>query len=93
MKLATLSLFMLVTCYNTCQGLPSKSPNGSIIWEPLPSLGEFVVEPDLYKTDGNRPATLADMCRGFVNFLQPSGFPIGKSISLPHKVKTQYLQI
>ena len=64
-------------CNNHCLGLPSKSPNGSIMWEPLPSLGEFVVDPDLYKTDGNRPATLADMSRGWVNVLQPNGFPIG----------------
>ncbi|XP_072044003.1 prominin-1-A-like [Amphiura filiformis] len=89
MKVTSLSLSLLlcVVSYQTCQGVPSKSPNGSITWDPLPSLGSFVVEPDQYKTDGNRPATLANMASGWVDIVQPQGFPIDYAVHLIEMIK------
>ena len=74
----SVTVLLVVLSHNSCYGVPSKNPDGTIIWDPLPSLGSFVVDPDQYKNDGNRLATLADMSRGWVDFIQPKGFPIGK---------------
>ena len=54
------------------------SPDGEIDWDPLPEMGEFKSDADAYKTDNMRPRMLADMARGWVDFVQPQGFPIGK---------------
>ena len=79
MQIILVSILLLVLLsYNSCQGVPSKTSDGLIIWDPLPSLGSFNVDPDQYKNDGNRPATLADLSSGWVDFIQPKGFPLGK---------------
>ena len=75
-----LSIALLVLIpYKTCEGEPSTGPDGVIIWDPLPTLGSFVVEPDQYQTDGDRPDTLASMSTGWLDFIQPHGFPLGKN--------------
>ena len=79
MQISSVStLLFVLLAYKYCQGEPFKTSDGSIIWEPLPSLGSFNVDPDQYKNDGNRPATLADLSSGWVDFIQPNGFPVGK---------------
>ena len=51
---------------------------GNIQFDPLPDLGEFKADADGYKSDGSRPGILGDMARGWVDFVQPNGFPTGK---------------
>ncbi len=77
--IGTLALSCL--CVTVTDAL-SVDENGVIVFDPLPSLGEFRSDSDAYKNDGIRPGLLGDMARGWVDVVQPRGLPLGKYVTL-----------
>ena len=71
-------LALMFLCVIQANAKLNVDSEGNIQFDPLPDLGEFKADADGYKSDGSRPGMLGDMARGWVDFVQPSGFPTGK---------------